>query len=200
MRFNNISMILGRRGSGKTEYVKGNPKLGLEGFIKMYLERDMKVLIIDTFDHPSWRDIPVMTLEDLPRWKKGVYRIWVPISEIPLLNKLLNDLPNLWNTCLIYEDAYKHTSETIDDYLSALMGDSKQKNIDIIFMYWSWMQAPAALYRMIDLIEAFKTKDSPEARRKALEQGGYYDVAMAVFERVRKHPSPFYHELIDTSL
>lgn len=200
MRFNNISMILGRRGSGKTEYVKGNPTLQLEGFLKMYLERGMKVLIIDTFDHPSWRDIPVITPEQLPRWKKGVYRIWVPISEIPLLNKLINDLPNLWNTCLIYEDAYKHTSETIDDYLSALMGDSKQKNIDIIFMYWAWMQAPAALYRMIDLIEAFKTKDNPEARRKALEQGGYYDVAMQVWERVKNHPSPFHHELIDTAL
>lgn len=200
MRFNNICAILGRRHSGKTEYVKGNPELKLEGFLNMYLERGMKVLIIDTFDHPSWRDIPVIALEDLPRWKSGVYRIWVPIDQIPLLNKLIYDLPNLWNTCLIYEDAYKHTSESIDDYLSALMGDSKQRNIDIIFMYWSWMQMPAALFRMIDLIEAFKTKDSPEARRKALEQGGYYDVAMDVWARVKANPSQFYHELIDTNL
>jgi hypothetical protein len=195
---NMIGVILGKRGSGKTDYLKGNPKHNLPGIIPTYLKKDMKVLIVDTIDHPSYRDIKVIPLDKIPYWKKGVYRIFVPRQDIAALNKFLKDQPSMWNSLIVYEDAYKHTSVRIDKSLVELMGDSKQKNIDIIFMYWSWAQAPGDLYRMLDIIELFKTKDSPDVRKDYILD--YYDEAIAAWNKVRNHPSQFYHTLIDTGL
>lgn len=195
---NMIGVILGKRKSGKTDYLKGNPKHNLPGIIPTYLKKDMKVLIVDTIDHPSYRDIKIIPMDKIPYWKKGVYRIFVPRQDIPKLNQFLAAQPSMWNSLIVYEDAYKHTSRVIDKSLIELMGDSKQKNIDIIFMYWSWAQAPGDLYRMLDIIELFKTKDSPDVRKDYILD--YYDEAIAAWNKVRNHPSQFYHTLIDTGL
>jgi hypothetical protein len=195
---NKISMILGRRGSGKTDYLKGNQQHNLPGFFDTYRKKNMKVLIIDTFDHPSYRDIPIIPLNKFNDWKKGVYRVYMSSDKIKELNTFLKNNVNTWNTLLVYEDAVKHTFKTIDKSLLELMADTKQKNIDIIFMYHSWMQAPSDLYRMIDLIEVFKTKDSPLARKDNMP--GYFEEAMEVYELVKNHPSKFYHKLLDTGL
>jgi hypothetical protein len=60
------------------------------------------------------------------------------------------------------------------------------------------MQAPAELFRYLDFIECFKTKDSPEAREKAMP--GYYNEAFATWQEVMHNKNPFFHKLIDTGL
>lgn len=191
-------MILGRRGSGKTDYFKGNASHNLRGLLSVYKAKGIKVLIIDTLDHPSYRDIPVMAISDLPKWSKGIYRVWVNAEDIPKLNRALNKLDNIWNTLLVYEDAYKHTFVNVDKNLRSLIADSKQKNIDILFMYHSWAQAPVNIYRMIDLIEVFKTKDSPLTRKAYMS--GYYDDAFNIWQSVMNDKSNYAHKLIDTGL
>jgi hypothetical protein len=186
-RLNLICLILGIRGSGKTTY--------LLKLLAAYITRGTKILIIDTIDHPSYRHIPVMDLKKLKDFKSGVYRVWVRAEDMPKLNYLINSLPNMWNTLLVYEDAYKHTGKNVDKSLKQLIGDSKQKNIDIIFMYWSWMQAPGDLYRMLDVIECFKTKDSPEARKSYM--GGYFEEAIQIWQSIMNHESQYHHKLID---
>jgi hypothetical protein len=197
-RYNHIVAIFGQRGSGKTDYLRGNKEHKLEGLMNLYPPRQMKVLIIDTFDHPSYRDIPVLPANKLESWKSGIYRVFTKPKDIPKLNNLLNRSNSIWNSLLVYEDAYKHTSKTIDESLINLMADSKQKNIDIAFMYHSFMQAPPDLYRMIDYIECFKTKDSPECRKSFMP--GYFEHAMSVYNEVKANPSKFYHKLITTDL
>lgn len=195
---NKVSAVFGRRSTGKTTYIKGDKALGIAGLINTYLNKGMKVLIIDTIDHQSYRDIPILNIDKIPLWKKGVYRIWVKSYEMPELIKILNESVSIWNSLLIFEDAYKHQKEQIDKSLMDLIIDSKQKNIDIIFFYHSFSMAPKDLYRMIDLIELFKTKDSPKVRKD--DMIGYYDDVVRLYNEVNKHPSNYFHRLIDTEL
>lgn len=197
-RFNVIGAIFGQRGSGKTDYLKGNKKHSLPGLMNIYPKKNMKVLIIDTFDHPSYRDVKILPMDKLKLWNSGIYRVFTPAEDIPKLNKILNDSPKIWNTLLVYEDSYKHTFKKIDRSLIQLIADSKQKNIDIVFMYHNFGQAPPDLYRYLDYIELFKTKDSPECRKNFMP--GYFDLANKVYNEVKNHSNPFYHKLIDTGL
>jgi hypothetical protein len=194
--YNKISLILGKRGTGKTDYLKGNPKHNLRGFIPLYLKRGMKVLIVDTIDHPSYRDIPIIKKEQLAGWKKGVYRIFCRASEMPELCNLINE--TLWNTLVVFEDAHKHQDVRIDKSVMDLMSDSKQKNVDIIFMYHLFAKAPKDLYRYVDFIEVFKTKDHPSVREA--DMVGYYDAMLSAWNEVMKHPSLYHHKLVNTDL
>lgn len=196
--FNKVVGIFGRRGSGKTEFFKGNDQLGLRGLIRPSLQRGKKFLIVDTIDHPSYRDIPQMFPEQLHRWKKGVYRIWVRPDEMPALNKLINELPSMWNTDIGYEDAYKHQSVELDKSIVELIIDSKQKNIDMFFFYHTFSMAPKGLFRLVDYIELFKTKEHPKVRKD--DMIGYYDDAVRIFNEVSANPSPFFHRTINTEL
>lgn len=203
-RFNKIVGIFGRRGTGKSLYLLGSnftsvdedKKLNKKGILDLYASKKTKGLIIDSIDHPAYRNIPIMPMDKIKVWKSGFYRVIIDIKDISKLNKLLSETASVWNSVLIYEDARKHTFAKADDYLNALMGDSKQKNIDIFFMYHNFGECPPDLYRKMDYIKCFKTKDSPECRKKALTS--CYEEAMQVYERVKKHTSNFYSETIDT--
>ncbi len=201
--FNTVSAIFGKRGTGKTKYVIGDNSLGLPGFIKSYLKKDMKVLFVDTFDHPSYREIPIITPENLllngkgqPIWKKGCYRIFVRVDQMADLCNLISE--NVWNTWVCFEDAHKHQYNRIDKSVMRLIGDSKQKNVDLTFMYHNWALAPKDLYRYLDYIEVFKTKDHPICR--ADDMPGYYDEALKIYTEVKVHPSPYFHKLVNTDL
>lgn len=196
--FNTVSGIFGMRGTGKTLYLKGSEEFNLPGFFQSYIDKKMKVLIIDTIDHNSYRDIPVIQLEQLKIWKQGVYRIWQRPDDMPEFTNYLNTLDSIYNSLIVYEDAYKHQARELDKPVKNLIIDSKQKNIDIIFMYHSWGMAPQDLFRMIDLIEVFKTKDHPKCRKDNMP--GYYDTAVEVYNDVMANKSRFYHKLINTDL
>ncbi len=194
--FNTVTGIFGKRGTGKTEYLKGNEKFKLPGFFPTYLKKDMKILIIDTIDHPSYSDVPVINQSKLAEWKRGVYRIWVPKHEMPALCRLISE--TIWNALLVFEDAAKHQRKVLSDAMIGLIGDSKQQNIDIIYMYHNWKMAPKELYGYLDLIDVFKTKGHPREREEDMED--YYEEALQVYEEVKAHPSRFYHKLLDTEI
>lgn len=202
LNINTVNAVFGARGTGKTEYAKGNAAHNVKGIIPMYLRKGMKVLVVDTIDHPSWRDVPTITAAGLKKWGMGddrtIRRIFVSTTDMPRLNKVINT--TVWNGLVLYEDAYKHQSDELDQPIIELIGDSKQKNVDILFMYHTWMHAPLDLYRYLDNIEVFKTKDSPEARKKTIQQAGYWDEAMQVYNEVRQNESRFYHKTISTGL
>lgn len=205
-RFNTLTAILGKRGSGKSLYLLGskhssNPKdkpLNKIGMLDVYEQKPMKQLIVDTIDHPSYRNIPILAAKDLPNWQSGIYRCFTKKEHIPNLLYFLNSQKSIWNTHLIFEDAYKHTFKTIDRSLIELMSDSKQKNIDITFMYHAFGQAPPDLFRNLDYIELFKTKDSPKSRSDFMP--GYYEEALEVYEKVKADKDPFKHLTISTDL
>lgn len=195
-RFNKITGIFGKRGTGKTIYTVGDEKLQVQGIINFYLARGMKVLVIDTIDHPKYRHLPWMPMHKYPYWKSGAYRIKIAAKDIEKVNKFLSDSNATWNTVLIYEDARKHTFKSVDDYMIALCGDSKQKNIEIFFMYHNFGECPPDLFRKLDYIDCFKTKDSPVCRKDLMV--GYFDHAMEIYNEVKHNKNPFYHKLIDS--
>lgn len=192
--YNTINMIIGRRGSGKTEYLKGNESLNIEGIIKLYVEKGMKVLIVDTFDHPSYQDIKIIQPQEIKlSWKKGVYRCFVRLTEIPKLLEIINE--NFWNGLIVFEDAFKHQRNKLSQEIMNLIGDSKQKNVDIIFMYHNWALAPKDLYRYLDYIEIFKTKDTPETRKD--DMPGCYEEVNETWREVMANTNPYYHLTVD---
>lgn len=194
---NKIILFLGERGSGKTDYVKGNPQHNLAGFFKYYIEqRKMKVLIVQTIDHPSYRDIPFIPQDMLKSWQAGVYRILVNRRFINEFCLFLDGLKSMWNVFILFEDAATHTKLRLCDGMNDILINSKQKNNDVGFMYHSWMQVPDALYGLIDIIELFKVKSSPKKREMSMP--GYYEIACETWQKVLADPNPFAHKMILT--
>ena len=163
--FNKIIAIIGMRGTGKTPYIVGEAKHNIFGLIKTYLQyRNMKVLVIDTTDRFAYKDIPVVKIKDLEFWKQGVRRLWVRPDDISELNLYINTLPSMYNTFLVYEDAARHQDRQLDKSMKDLFVDSKEKNIDMLLVFHLFAQTPIDMFRWVDLIELFKTKDHPECR------------------------------------
>lgn len=204
-RFNSITAFVAERGGGKTLSVLGSnycasdkdKALNVIGLFDLYIKiKKMKILIIDTFDHPAYRKVPIMPIELFKEWKSGVYRL---ITHADLVSNLVDHIQqfnSIWNTCIIFEDSHKYLNSKISKPFLRLMGDTKQKNIDLFFMYWSFGQAPPDLFRMLDYIECFKSVESPMVRAKQMES--YLDHAIDIYNKVQKHPSPFYHDTIHT--
>jgi hypothetical protein len=102
-RENYVCVEVGDRHTGKTTWVLGNKELSIEGLIPSYLGNGMKVLVIMTLYHNAYNDIPEITIKQLPRWKKGVFKLIVPeyrFNEVyPIIRKYV------WNALIIVEDS-----------------------------------------------------------------------------------------------
>ncbi len=183
MRQNKVTAILGRRGTGKTTYIKE--------LIKVYRDNlpNQKVLILDTLDHPSYREIPVINESLLQRWiKPSVYRMFSSDTD-----NLLNLVEKNYNNgLLILEDASKYLRRQIGDDVRKFIFDSKQKNLDIIFLFHGFQAMPSELFRIVDNIVLFKC-DDPVYRKRDLTN---YQEVKEVYDRVMKHQSPYYNETI----
>lgn len=194
------TIIIGAKDHGKTDYVKGNPEHNLPGFIHSKIKHGMKVLVIDTQYHASYSNFPLLTKELLPEWQQGVYRLIADVEEMPEIYRIINDKgnTNLWNTFIIWEDALKHCFEKMHKDLRRLVIDSKNKGIEMIFMYHAWGWVPNDLYKVIQYIEVFKTADSP--KKKLPEMPGYEDMAMKIYTEVAKSKNKYYHKLVVTGI
>jgi ABC-type uncharacterized transport system ATPase subunit len=182
-RMNKVTAILGRRGTGKTTYLKE--------LIESYKTAlpNQKVLILDTLDHPAYREIPLINENLLKRWKKpAVYRMYSSDTD-----NLLSEVEKHYNNgLLILEDASKYLRRQLSDDVRRFIFDSKQKNLDIIFLFHGFMAMPKELYSIIDNLVLFKT-DDPSFRKNAIMN---YQEVKEVYDRVMQHPSPYYNETI----
>lgn len=197
-----LSIGVGKRDSGKTVYFRGSDELNVEGFFPMYLEADFKILIVDTEDHEKYQDIPVITLEELQYWKRGVYRIILTLEEMIVLYYILFDpekqFRNLDRTFIIWEDAYKHCQVKVHKILKNFILDAKNRHIGMVFLYHAWAWIPDDLYRLVSLLQVFKTNDSPKVKKDQMP--GYYELALAAYEKVMADPLPWATTLVDTGL
>lgn len=147
MRINQVSVIIGRRGCGKTtftlELVKKHPK---------------KVLIIDTLDHPTYKTlgIPIIKATDLKRWKSGTYRIIATDFE-----EVFTELSaHIKNALVVFEDCTKYIRWNIPDHIRNFIIDSKQKNLDLVFLFHGFGMVQPDLYRLADNLTMFKTNEN----------------------------------------
>jgi hypothetical protein len=198
-----ISLLIGMKDTGKTVYLRGSEEHSVEGFFRMYLEAGIKILIVDTEDHEKYRDIPMIQLDELPYWKQGVYRLILPDDEMIYLYHVLLDrnkeFRNLDNMFLVFEDAHKHIETKVNGILRKFLLDAKNRHIEIALMYHAWGWVPDDLYRIINLIQVFKTNDHPDVKKKMMR--GYFDLAVAAYEKVNaKGTVPWATTMVETGI
>jgi hypothetical protein len=205
-RFNLVGALLGQRGTGKTLFVLGSKysakpedkKLAVRGLIDIPLSNKMKVLIILTVDHPAYRHIPLLNQKDYFRFKSGIARIIIKPRQANELFDLIGDeqrSAHMNNTFIICEDAKKYTGKNLSPTLEGLIIDSKQRNIDMIFMYHCFVDTPGDLFTKMDFVQLFKVEDNPEVRRGKISK---FNKFIAAYEEVSRHPSQFHSVFIDT--
>ncbi|MDD5006520.1 MAG: hypothetical protein PHS33_08505 [Candidatus Omnitrophica bacterium] len=153
-RVNLITLVVGDRGTGKTTYVKGSRDLKINGLLDTYQKAGSRALVVDTFDNPIWRDVPVITPEQIQTFA-GLARIFS--SDTSSLMKLIEQ--RLYNSVLIFEDATKFLRRWLDDSTRKFVLDSKQKNLDIYFLFHYLGAVPPDLARISDYIVLFKTNE-----------------------------------------
>jgi len=178
-RINYVNLILGRRGSGKTWFVM---KELIDSYIAAHPE--MKVLIVDTFDHPSYRTIAAIEPEMISRWKRpSVYRCFS--SDTDLIMKEVTT--NLRNCLIIFEDASKYIRRQLPDDVRRFILDSKQKNLDMIFLFHGFSFAPPEMWRIIDSVTIFKC-DNPDFRKADIVN---FEQIKEAWQSVMKSSNPY---------
>lgn len=182
-RLNLVSLVLGRRGCGKTTYIL---KL-----IKAYMAKHpkQKVLIVDTLDHPAYKDIAVIKPEMLKRWKRpNIYRIFGPDTD-EILHQLEH---NVYNALIIFEDSSKYIRKNLQDDVRRFIIDSKQKNLDLVFLFHGFSFTPPELFRIADALVIFKT-DDPNYRRSDLVN---FDEIVKAWTQITASPDPYINKTI----
>lgn len=142
---NRISLIIGQRGTGKTTF-------GLQLVNASPLK---KKLIIDTFEHPSYKEFETITAAKLPRWIKGKKRLLYRTEEDM---DMINDY--VYNTLIVMEDCTKYLTGDLKQNIKSILFDSKQKNNDIIMMYHGFSFIPPKILANCTDITLFKVGEN----------------------------------------
>ena len=167
-RINLVNIIVGKRGTGKSHFFL---KKLLPKYQKMHPRQ--RILIMDTLDHPAYRDIPRITSGMLARWRGGgVYRIFGEDEQV-ILDAIEK---HTRNALIVFEDASKYIDANLPDKVNRFVLDSKQKNLDLIFMFHGFSYCPPKLWRIADNVIIFKS-DNPDFRKKEIV--AYEDVKTA---------------------
>ncbi|MDX1447218.1 hypothetical protein [Lishizhenia sp.] len=165
-RTNKVNLIAGGRGTGKTDYTKQVIQASIMP----------KKLIVDTFDNPPWRNfktwnhpewerlkIPLIPdIKYLKNWKQGTYRIVV--KDFEEFNQFIEE--HVFNALILYEDATRFIGSTLDPNLKSFIYDTKQKNIDMLFVFHSLASIPPELVRSSDTLTLFKTNEGHPDKKK----------------------------------
>lgn len=158
-RTNKVFLQVGTRGTGKTDMIKNVAFTASKVF--------PKVLFVDTFDNPVWHNlstwdhpdrtdsIPVIPLSKFSRWKKGIGRVYS--SNVKELMTTIQT--NARNTFIVFEDATRYIGSKLTDDVNNFVLDSKQKNLDLVFVFHSLMSVPPDLVRVADILILFKTNE-----------------------------------------
>lgn len=179
MNYNNIYTVIGARSQGKTPFIIGGDYE--QGLAAIYLKKGMSVLIIDEFDHPKYRHIPVMLPKDYSKLSHtvGIYRTLCTVDKMPSLFK---ELKKVWNTCIVFEDCYKYIPMKLTKDQAVIFGNSKNQNNCLVFMHWCWGFVQPDLFRISNYFIIFKTGDSPEVRETYIK--GIYNEILEAHRKI----------------
>ena len=155
----------------------------------------MKVLIVDDFDHPAYRDVPMIKAEQLKYWKKGVYRLITSNIDEALL-AINNDV---WNGLVVFEDCFKYVGQKFTKPMSKLIIDAKQKNLDFVFMYHCWAWVALDLARRCNAYIIFKAMDTPQSRFNP-KDAPYLSALIDEYYNVMADPNEYKNKLFKTNV
>lgn len=189
MRVNSTTALIGNRGTGKTDFLKKCIKASSH----------QKALIVEIFDSPVWTDmatyedpdntpIPRISEHELPYWEKGVY-FYYDTDEYELFETIES---KVYNALVIMEDSSKYVEGKLTKKQRRFVIDSKQKNVDLIFVFHSMMDVPNNLIRILDYLVIAKTGEEWD---RYLDKKYPKNVKDA-WEEVQNHKDPFFKKAI----
>lgn len=196
---NKVIVAAGARGTGKTDWLKNRIRAAKSA------RPDLSVLIVDTFDNPRWRtmdtwqikgtpNIPIIPSEKIPHWKGGTI-VRTADADIPAQMKIIEE--SLMNCLLVLEDATRYIrSGKLTEAQEKFILNSKQKNIDIIFIFHLFKKIPDDLLGYSDVLTMFKTGDklsTPVMRNRFVEN--YPDFEQA-FNIIKNAPDKYINHSI----
>ena len=178
MRLNKIILVVGRKATGKTT------------FCKQLLNIDKKKsIIVDSFDHPSYREYKSIDVTQINRWKSGRVRVY---TSPPL--ESLNVIFNRCNTCtVVLEDAKRYIKPNVQDIITKAIIEHRNRDIDIIFMFHQLSDVPPYICDNHNSLVLFKTNDTMDVR---LTKFSNWNIIKEAHERIMKNSNPFYNETI----
>lgn len=160
-RSNKVSIYVGNRDTGKTDLLKEIAFSMLNFF--------PKVLIVDTFDSDVWRNmsthahperssisVPTIPVDKFKGWRKGIGRLISADTKMTL--SLIQQ--HARNTFIIFEDSRKYVKSQLTDDVAFFIIDSKQKNLDLNFIFHSCKRVPPELLDISDVLVLKKTSES----------------------------------------
>lgn len=193
MRVNRVTIIIGDRGTGKTTWLKGSPPLNIEGAIQKILIQNpnRRFLVLDTFDNPVWRDYPIIQPEEITNFN-GIKRLYSGETD-----KLQTFISKYAYSCvLIFEDATKFIGSKLNRDTRQFILDSKQKDLDIFFVFHYMMAVPNDLSRVSDWVILFKTNEIFNGQIRAKFPNPNIEEA---YNRVKAHKNRYHFEAVEIS-
>lgn len=177
-RLNKCFLFIGRRGTGKTTLAR-----------KMAKAMGRKLIIIDTDDHPSYVDIPVITLEQLKTFTGEACRVIE--SDIDQVLIILNQYQS--NAVIICEDASKYITANISKAVRSFLIDMRKRNFDVIIMFHFLSDVPPYLCKQYDQMVLFKTGDNIQVTQNKFAN---WHTIVTKLKRILKHKDFNYCETI----
>lgn len=184
-RTNKISLFIGKRGTGKTDFIKEQ----IDYFPQP------KCLIVDLFDNPVWHN---MKTHAHPEWENReikflppelVYRHSAGIcltysSDIEALEQIVSN--HVRNSVVIVEDASRWYNSKLTRSQKIYLLNSKQTNCDFNLFFHTLSSVPPELIKYADYLTLFKTGETTYDKHKYPIPG--FD---QVFQHVLNHPSKY---------
>lgn len=180
MKINHVNITIGKRGTGKTTLQ-----------LKRIAKHPLKTLIIDTIDHHAYRQyraIPPIAIDD-KIWKKGTVRVFVSDFK-EVFHQLTNNVSNAY---IVFEDCTKYIRYNVNDDIRKFIVDSKQKNIDLCFIYHGFGMVQPDMFRLADSLTILKTNENINTYKSKVPN---FETVKVVNELIQKSSNPYIYRTV----
>jgi len=191
-RTNKVILIVGNRATGKTDFSKN--------LLFKMSNHFPKSLVVDTFDSDVWSNLKTwnnpqnmninvnnIPIQKFKNWKSGIGKMFSSDTS-----KIMTQISKYaMNTFIIFEDATKYIGSRLQDDMRRFVLDSKQKNLDLVFIFHSLASVPPELVRVSDILILFKTSEGKISPSK-------YPWARIpeMMNELRKDPNQFAYQIL----
>ncbi len=143
MAFHKIILVIGRKRCGKTTLTNA------------LLQKRKRALVVDTFDHPAYREFKPVEGLHVGRIKEGKFRTF----DTPPIEVLSTVFSTMYDLTVVMEDAVKYLEANVPKNIKTGFIDNRNRGIDIIIMFHALADVPKYLARMYNDMILFKTDE-----------------------------------------
>jgi len=145
---NYLILVAGKRFSGKTTTS-----------MKLAEATKKRIIVVDLNDHPTYKDWPKVSMEELPKFKGQKGYVVIGDSNIDEVCEVINKYQV--NAFLIFEDAARYIPQTVNKGgLMNLVIDLRKRNFDVLFMYHALSFIPPFFAKMYNILVVHKTNEN----------------------------------------